>query len=93
VCGSCAIHLTECCCALFIFYIFIYIFYIFIYIYFLLPLQEALGALATAIKCFDGGVLLISHNSAFTSTCCSETWKVEAGTVTVSKEAPPGGTE
>jgi elongation factor 3 len=59
----------------------------------LLLLQEALGALATAIKCFDGGVLLISHNSAFTSTCCNETWRVEAGTVTVSKEAPPGATE
>jgi elongation factor 3 len=52
--------------------------------------QEALGALAAAIKSFDGGVLLISHNSEFTSTCCVETWKVADGQVVVSREAPPG---
>jgi len=54
------------------------------------PLQEALGALASAIKSFDGGVLLISHNSEFTSTCCSETWRVAGGVVDVSREVPPG---
>jgi elongation factor 3 len=53
-------------------------------------LQEALGALAAAIKSFDGGVLLISHNSEFTSTCCVETWKVADGQVVVTREAPPG---
>lgn len=52
-------------------------------------MQEALGALAAAIKTFDGGVLLISHNCAFTSSCCTETWRVEQGQVTVLKEAPP----
>jgi len=55
----------------------------------LLWLQEALGALSAAIKMFDGGVLLISHNCAFTSSCCTETWRVEQGQVTVLKEAPP----
>jgi elongation factor 3 len=54
------------------------------------PLQEALGALAAAIKSFDGGVLLISHNSEFTSTCASETWRVADGQVVISREAPPG---
>jgi elongation factor 3 len=53
-------------------------------------MQEALGALAAAIKSFDGGVLLISHNSAFTGTCCTETWRVENGQVTVSREGPAG---
>jgi elongation factor 3 len=52
--------------------------------------QEALGALAAAIKAFDGGVLLISHNSEFTSTCCNETWRVEGGVVKKSNETPPG---
>lgn len=52
-------------------------------------LQEALGALSAAIKMFDGGVLLISHNCAFTSSCCTETWRVDQGQVTVLKEAPP----
>jgi elongation factor 3 len=49
-------------------------------------LQEALGALAAAIKSFEGGVLLISHNSAFTSTCCNETWRVENGQVCVTRK-------
>ena len=45
--------------------------------------RDALGALAAAIKDFEGGVVLISHNSEFTNTCCSETWVVVAGCVTV----------
>lgn len=52
--------------------------------------REALGALAAAIKSFEGGVLLISHNSEFTSTCCLETWRVAGGKVECSREAPPG---
>lgn len=54
--------------------------------------REALGALAAAIKSFDGGVLLISHNNEFTSTCCTETWRVAGGKVDVAREAPPGPT-
>ena len=47
------------------------------------PRRESLGALATAIKEFDGGVVLISHNNEFTSTCCTETWYVANGGVDV----------
>jgi hypothetical protein len=45
--------------------------------------RDSLGALATAIRDFDGGVVLISHNSEFTSTCCNETWVVGGGKVEV----------
>lgn len=41
--------------------------------------RESLGALATAIKEFGGGVILISHNSSFTKHICSETWAMENG--------------
>lgn len=33
--------------------------------------REALGALATAIKEFGGGVIMISHDKEFYSTLCS----------------------
>lgn len=46
--------------------------------------RDSLGALAGAIKDFQGGVLLISHNNEFTSALCPEVWQVDAGTVTVS---------
>eukprot|EP00879_Flechtneria_rotunda_P012292 GHRR01012838.1.p1 GENE.GHRR01012838.1~~GHRR01012838.1.p1 ORF type:complete len:428 (+),score=174.32 GHRR01012838.1:930-2213(+) len=52
--------------------------------------REALGGLAAAIKNFEGGVLLISHNSEFVSSCCTETWRVGGGVVNVAREAPPG---
>jgi hypothetical protein len=45
--------------------------------------RDSLGALATAIREFDGGVILVSHNSEFTSTCCHETWTVSGGRVGV----------
>lgn len=45
--------------------------------------REALGALATAIKEFNGGVIMISHNSEFTSALCAEEWHVVDGKVTV----------
>jgi len=51
--------------------------------------REALGALAAAIKDFDGGVVLISHNNEFTSTCATETWRVADGKVVCTREAPP----
>jgi elongation factor 3 len=43
--------------------------------------RESLGALATAIKDFGGGVVIISHHSEFTSALCVETWKVGGGVV------------
>jgi elongation factor 3 len=45
--------------------------------------REALGALATAIKEFNGGVLMISHNSEFTSALCAEEWHVADGKVSM----------
>jgi elongation factor 3 len=45
--------------------------------------RDSLGALAGAIKEFQGGVLLISHNNEFTSALCPETWQVDDGVVTV----------
>jgi len=41
--------------------------------------RESLGALAGAIECFDGGVVIISHNNEFCSTLCPETWVMDAG--------------
>jgi len=41
--------------------------------------RESLGGLATAIKEFGGGIVLISHNREFTNALCSETWNVNNG--------------
>jgi elongation factor 3 len=41
--------------------------------------RDSLGALATAIKSYDGGVIMISHNREFTSALCPETWICENG--------------
>merc|ERR1712232_1414674 len=41
--------------------------------------RESLGALAGAIEDFDGGVIIISHNSEFVSKLCPETWVMDAG--------------
>lgn len=38
--------------------------------------RDALGALATAIKTFGGGAVVISHNTEFIQTVCEETWSV-----------------
>jgi elongation factor 3 len=48
--------------------------------------RDSLGALATAIKKFGGGVVLISHNREFTQTVCSETWIVEGGKLKIEGE-------
>lgn len=41
--------------------------------------RDSLGALATAIKSYEGGVIMISHNREFTSALCPETWICENG--------------
>jgi elongation factor 3 len=41
--------------------------------------RESLGALAQAIKTYEGGVVLISHNNQFCSELCPETWVLERG--------------
>merc|ERR1712013_732170 len=48
--------------------------------------RDSLGALATAIKKFGGGVVLISHNREFTQNVCSETWVVEGGKLMIEGE-------
>ena len=39
--------------------------------------RESLGALADAIREFEGGGVIISHNNDFTTALCPETWVVE----------------
>ena len=46
--------------------------------------RDSLGALATAIKEFGGGVVMISHSSEFTSALCPETWLVADNQLTIS---------
>jgi len=41
--------------------------------------RESLGALASAIETFDGGVVIISHNNEFCNQLCPETWVMDAG--------------
>lgn len=44
--------------------------------------REALGALAEAIKTFEGGVVIISHNAEFTGAVCPEIWNMTPATDT-----------
>eukprot|EP00850_Spirogloea_muscicola_P004779 SM000021S06412 [mRNA] locus=s21:149230:154152:+ [translate_table: standard] len=44
--------------------------------------RDSLGALANAIKEYGGGVVMITHNSEFSSALCPETWIVANGTLT-----------
>ncbi|CEG72495.1 Putative mRNA export factor elf1 [Rhizopus microsporus] len=41
--------------------------------------REALGGLATAIKKWEGAVVMISHSNEFVSALCPETWRIEGG--------------
>ncbi|EKX48372.1 hypothetical protein GUITHDRAFT_68804, partial [Guillardia theta CCMP2712] len=41
--------------------------------------RDSLGALATAMKTYGGGVIMISHNHEFTREVCTETWICEEG--------------
>merc|ERR1719393_1007454 len=46
--------------------------------------RDSLGALATAIKLYAGGVIIISHQREFYSALCPEVWSVVDGKCTVS---------
>merc|ERR1712070_513411 len=46
--------------------------------------RDSLGALATAIKKYAGGVIIISHQREFYSALCPEVWSVVDGRCTVS---------
>ena len=39
--------------------------------------RDSLGALAGAIKTYEGGVVMITHNNEFCSALCPETWLME----------------
>jgi elongation factor 3 len=41
--------------------------------------RDSLGALAGAIREYEGGVVMITHNNEFCSTLCPETWVLENG--------------
>jgi elongation factor 3 len=41
--------------------------------------REALGGLATAIKKWEGAVVMISHSNEFVSALCPESWKLIGG--------------
>ncbi|EPZ31034.1 Elongation factor 3-like protein [Rozella allomycis CSF55] len=45
--------------------------------------RDSLGALAHAINEFQGGVIMISHNSEFTSSLCPTTWNVDKGVLSI----------
>ncbi|KAF9975533.1 hypothetical protein BGZ73_000793 [Actinomortierella ambigua] len=45
--------------------------------------REALGGLAVAIRNWGGAVIMISHSEEFLSALCPETWRVEAGRLTI----------
>lgn len=45
--------------------------------------RDSLAGLADAIKRFEGGVAVISHNSEFTSALCQERWTMEGGRLVV----------
>jgi len=49
--------------------------------------RESLGALAKAIEEYEGGVVIISHNSEFVSQVCSEEWVMDAGHLTTKGES------
>merc|ERR1712226_405020 len=43
--------------------------------------RESLGALAEAIRGYDGGVVIISHNAQFVDQVCPEVWHLENHTL------------
>ncbi|KAG2231043.1 P-loop containing nucleoside triphosphate hydrolase protein [Thamnidium elegans] len=46
--------------------------------------RESLGALATAIREYGGGVVIVTHNREFSEALCNEVWKVDEGRLTPS---------
>ncbi|KAI8970103.1 P-loop containing nucleoside triphosphate hydrolase protein [Mycotypha africana] len=46
--------------------------------------RESLGALATAIREYGGGVVIVTHNREFSEALCTEVWKVDNGQLTPS---------
>lgn len=51
--------------------------------------RDSLGAMAGAIRTFNGGVIMISHHNEFTSELCPETWDMLAGKLTIAGAIAP----
>merc|ERR1711988_897191 len=49
--------------------------------------RDSLGALTAAIKEFEGGVLMISHNEEFFGPICPERWEIPGDTTVTVKGA------
>eukprot|EP00808_Paulinella_micropora_P004834 g38074.t1 len=49
--------------------------------------RESLGALAQAIREFEGGVVMITHNSQFCDNLCPTVWHLENNTLNVKGDA------
>jgi elongation factor 3 len=50
--------------------------------------RDSLAALASAIKSYNGGVIMISHHREFTDALCTEKWHVTSGQLLREGEAP-----
>ena len=46
--------------------------------------RESLAALIAALKNFEGGVLIITHNREFSESICTEVWAMRDGHLAVS---------
>ncbi|GAA5939747.1 hypothetical protein JCM10213_007781 [Rhodosporidiobolus nylandii] len=46
--------------------------------------RESLAALISALKTFEGGVLVITHNQEFSESICTEVWAMRDGHLTAS---------
>eukprot|EP01137_Pigoraptor_chileana_P035057 Opistho-2@28524 len=49
--------------------------------------RESLGALSGAIRDFEGGVVMITHNNEFCSALCPEVWHLENNTLNLKGDA------
>jgi len=49
--------------------------------------RDSLGALAAAIRIFEGGVVMITHNSQFCDNLCPQVWHLENNTLNVKGDA------
>jgi len=49
--------------------------------------RESLAQLAGAITCFEGGVVMITHNNAFCEELCPEVWHLENNTLNLKGDA------
>ena len=46
--------------------------------------RESLAALIEALKVYEGGVLIITHNREFSESICSEVWAMRDGNLVAS---------